>query len=126
MSFLDPEQWAHEYFMEESKKYAAQQFLEDEMSRHKTEAIKRFYILSHPNYAEQLAVTIAFGYNNSLPEAEKIVDKLRLEDKHIASLLDDTQMMEKIIFQEKLEDRMFQEMIFDNSQDGMCHEHCYC
>ena|SRR6185436_15479003 len=126
MSFLDPELWAEQYFMEESRKYAAQQFLEDEMRRHKTEAVKRFYVLTHPNYAEQLAVTIAFGYNNSLPEAEKIVDKLHLEDKHIAALLEDVQMMDKIIFQEKLEEKMMNEIMFNNSQDEIYDEHCYC
>ncbi len=109
MGFSDPEQSAYAYLIEESKRYAAQQFIEDEMSRYKIEAVKRFYILSHPNYAEQVAVTTAFGYNNQLPEAEKIINKLCLEDKHIAALLEDKDMMNEIIFQEKIQEKMYAE-----------------
>jgi len=109
MAFLTPEQMVNEYLMEESKRYAKQQFVEDEMSRHKTEAVKRFYIVAHPSYAEQVAVTTAFGYNNNLSESEKIVDRLCLNDKHIAALLDDEEMMNQIMFQEKLEEKMYAE-----------------
>jgi len=97
MAFASPDMWAEEYLFEESKRYAQQQFVEDEMSRHKNEAVKRFYILSHPNYAEQVATTIAFGYANQLQEAETIVNKLCLNEKHIAALLDDEEMMNQII-----------------------------
>lgn len=107
MGFASPDLWAEEYFIEESKRYAQQQFIEDEMSRLKTEAVKRFYILSHPNYAEQVAVTTAFGYSNQLQESENIVNKLCLNEKHIAALLDDEEMMNQIILQEKIEDKMY-------------------
>lgn len=107
MGFASPDTWAEEYFLEESKRYAQQQFIEDEMSRHKNEAVKRFYILSHPNYAEQVATTTAFGFNNQLPEAESIINKLCLNEKHIAALLDDEEMMNQIILQEKIEEKMY-------------------
>lgn len=127
MGFATPDAWAEEYFIEESKRYAQQQFIEDEMSRLKNEAVKRFYILSHPNYAEQVATTTAFGYTNQLPEAEKIVNKLCLSDKHIAALLNDEEMMNKIIFQEKIEEKMMGEIIFDDDKyDYNLQEHCYC
>jgi len=97
---------AQEYLYDEAKRYAEYQFLENEMTRYKTEAVKRFYILVDPIYAESFATTIAFGYDNQLKEAEAIVDKLDLCRKHIASLLEDQEMMSELIFQEKVEDRM--------------------
>ncbi len=108
MGFASPDLWAEEYILEESKRYAQQQFVEDEMSRLKTEAVKRFYILSHPNYAEQVATTIAYGFTNQLQEAEDIVNKLCLNEKHIAALLQDEDMMNQIILQEKIEEKMYE------------------
>jgi len=127
MGFLEPHVWAEQYLMEESHRYAKQQLFEDEMSRYKTEAVKRFYIVANPIYAEQVAVTTAFGYENNIQEAEKIVIKLGLENKHIAALLDDKEMMEKLIFQDKLEEKMMGEIIFeDEDSDQRFHEHCFC
>lgn len=127
MGFLEPHIWAEQYLMEQAKEYAKNTLLEDEMSRYKNEAVKRFYIIAHSTYAEQVAVTTAFGYENNIQEAEKIVGKLGLENKHIAALLDDTEMMEKIIFQEKLEEKMMGEIIFDDQDsDQRFHEHCFC
>jgi hypothetical protein len=107
MGFGNPEYDAYQYLLEESKRYSAQKLIEDEMSKYKIEAIKRFYIITHPSYAEQIATSIAFGYNNEIPEATRIVNKLDLNDKHIAALLDDVDMMNTIVFQEKLEDKMY-------------------
>jgi CBS-domain-containing membrane protein len=106
MALLDNSYLAEQYLFDEAKKYAEQIYLENEMTRYKAEAVKRLYIMANPKYAEQIAVTIAYAYDNDLPEAEAIVNKLNLEDKHIAALLDDEEKMEKIILQEKIEDQM--------------------
>jgi hypothetical protein len=107
MGFSSPEVMVEEYFFTEAKKYAEQQFLENEMTRYKTEAVKRLYILVDPIYAEQIATTIAYGFDNQLQEAEIIVNKLDLSSKHIASLLEDEEMKSRLIFQDKVEEGMY-------------------
>jgi len=84
-------------------------FVTEELDRYRTDAIKRFHILVQPNYAEEIAVTIAFGFAEELPEAVKIVDQLFLSEKHIAALREDENAMEKILLDEKYEDSCLNE-----------------
>jgi len=107
MAFADPEMMAHEYLAEEGKRYDFNEYIVDQMSKYKTEAVKRFYIIAHPDYAEALASTTAYGYENDLPEAAKIVQQLLLNDKHIAALNDDARKMNEILSQENYEDQEF-------------------
>jgi|SRR5687767_544732 len=77
-------------------------YIEREMDDYKMDAINRFKII-HPNFAEEIASTIAFGYDNDLPEASKIVHYLFLNEKHIASLNNDLEKMRELIFKERLD-----------------------
>lgn len=108
MGFLSPNEMAEEYFWSERKKFSESMFLENEMDRYKTEAVKRLYNLTNSNFAEQIAVTIAYAYDNDLKEAEEIVNKLDLCNKHIASLLEDQEKMTEIIFQDTIEEGMYE------------------
>lgn len=94
----------NEYFADECKRAALADFVESEIVRCKDEAIRRFSVVTHPQFAEQIAVTTAFGYKECLPEATKIIDYLLLEEKHIASILEDSEWMEEIVEKEKASD----------------------
>jgi hypothetical protein len=82
---------------------SAIEYIETEMDRYKQDAVKRFCIMVHPNFAEEIAATIAFGHANDLPEASKIVHHLFLDEKHIAALNNDKDQMEEIINKETLD-----------------------
>ncbi len=103
MEFLDIDSWISNQF-DDDKIMEKKEYIQSEIEKYKIDAIKRFYIISNPNFAEALASTIAYGYDNDLPEAQEIVNHLFLSDKHIAALNDDTKMMEEILFCE-LEDQ---------------------
>jgi hypothetical protein len=98
MISIDPELWVSNHFDHEAKMMAKEDYIQSEMEKYKTDAVKRFHIISNPNFAEALASTIAYGYDNNLPEAVEIVNHLFLSDKHIAALNDDSKMMEQILF----------------------------
>lgn len=92
-------------------------YIAEEMDRYRIDAIKRFHIMVQPNYAEEIAVTIAFGFAEELPEALKIVDQLFLNEKHIAALREDENEMEKILLDEKYEDSCMNEY-YDREENG--------
>ena len=98
MTTLDSEMWVCRHFDDEAKLIEKEQHIQREMEKYKADAVKRFHIISNPNFAEALASTIAYGYDNDLPEAREIVNHLFLSDKHIAALNDDSKMMEQILF----------------------------
>lgn len=98
------------YLVEESKREALASFIENEMIRYKQEAIRRFFTITKPIFAEDIAVTIAFGYREMLPEAKAMIKELDLEEKHIAALMDDSEALEKII--EKEEQDTFEEYLY--------------
>lgn len=108
MSHPDMETWVSNHFDYEAKMMEKQNYIQSEMEKYKADAVKRFHIISNPNFAEALASTIAYGYDNDLPEAVEIVNHLFLCDKHIAALNDDFKMMEEIIFCEE-EDGLYED-----------------
>lgn len=107
MNSLDMDDWISHHFDEEARVMEKKSYVESEMERYKTDAIKRFYIISNPNFAEALASTIAYGYDNDLPEAIEIVNHLFLSSKHIAALKNDSKMMELILFYESEEEEEY-------------------
>jgi len=105
MGFSNPNQMVNDYYYQERYQYV--NYIEKEMDKFKTDAVKRFYTLAHPSYAEEIASTIAFGYSNDLPEAMKIVDQLFLNEKHIAALTDDSELMRDLLYKERLEEEEY-------------------
>lgn len=77
-----------------------QEKVDNEMVEYKADAVKRLYILTKSDLSEELAATIAFGYQEGLPEARNIVLRLDLCDKHIAALNDDSRYMTDILHDE--------------------------
>jgi hypothetical protein len=111
MAFADPEMMLSEYMDEIGQKWAFEEFIVEQMEKYKTQAVKRFYIVSDPQYAELVAVTTAYGFEQGLTEAKKIVDELRLTDKHLAALNDDARAMNEILSQESYEDNKYSKWI---------------
>ncbi|SRR5258705_9933650 len=105
MAFSNPDQMVEEYYYQE--RYDFMSYVNKEMDKFKKDAVKRFYILAHPNYAEEIASTIAYGYSNDLPEAMKIVDQLFLNEKHVAALNNDSELMRDLLYKERLEEQEY-------------------
>lgn len=101
MAFADPEMMVHEYLEEQGRIASFTQYLEDEMDKYKDQAVKRLYMLPK-EYAKAIASTIAFGYDNQLEEACKIVEEFKLNEKHIYALLDDHRRMFEVLSEESL------------------------
>jgi len=112
MGFDPVEIDVNRYLAKEAAEASFCQFVESEMEKYKDEAIKRCYILTKPDFAEYVAATIAFGYRDGLKEAEKIVDELHLEEKHIAALNDDEGRMRELIEQDKISS--WEEYLYDS------------
>ncbi len=77
-----------------------QEKVENDIEAYKADAVKRLYTLTKSNLSEALAATIAFGYEEGLPEARNIVMELDLCDKHIAALNHDIEYMTDILYDE--------------------------
>lgn len=77
-----------------------QEKVDNDMVAYKADAVKRLYTLTKSDLSEALAATIAFGYQEGLPEARNIVLELDLCDKHIAALSDDFSYMTDILYDE--------------------------
>lgn len=107
MAFADPEMMLSEYLDEIGKEWAFDEFIVEQMEKYKTDAVNRFHIISNPLYAELVATTTAYGFQQGLTEAKKIVDELRLTDKHLAALNDDARAMNQIISDENYEDNKY-------------------
>lgn len=104
MAFDVVERDLDRFLVDEAKKAALADFIENEMIRYKDEAEDKFRIISNRKHAENIAATIAFGYREELPEAINIIEALDLDEKHIAALLWDRPKMRKIIEKEKQEE----------------------
>lgn len=107
-NMLDTETWVCRHFDDEAKTMEKHDYIQREMEKYKSDAIKRFHIISNPNFAEALASTIAYGFDNDLPEAVEIVNHLFLSDKHIAALNNNFTMMQEIIFCELEEEGLYE------------------
>ena len=107
MAFPNP-QMMYESCMEEwGLEYEENKFIESEIEKYKAAAVKRFYIVADPAYAELVALTTVFGYKEGLKEAVTIVDELRLTDKHIAALDEDREYFLRVLNEERLEEKKY-------------------
>lgn len=110
MAFSDPIDWAHEWSVEQANMLEIEFRVEEEIENFKKDAIKRFHLIA-PNFAEAIASTVAFGFNEGLTEAVKIVEYLFLNEKHIAALNGDSKKMNDILYKEGQEDKDFEHYI---------------
>jgi hypothetical protein len=69
----------------------------DALDEYKLEAIQKIEKITDVFYTDAIALTIASGYELELESSIDIVNRLGLNDKHIAGILNDYKMMEKII-----------------------------
>lgn len=102
MAFLDPIDWASEWAHDQAALYE----IAEAMEEYKNDAIKRFKLIA-PNFSEAVAATVAFGVNEGLTEAIKIVDYLFLNEKHIAALNEDSEKMDELLYKEKENEKAF-------------------
>jgi hypothetical protein len=103
--FPTPDQMFHDYIAEERAE--KMNYLESRMEEYKKDALFRIGKIVDMFYVEAIARTIASGYENEDEAAIEIVNRLSLNDKHIASILDDADMMEDILNDEAIEEEPF-------------------
>lgn len=113
----------NEMYLEEVRSYRMErlEYINNLMDQYKSDALTRIGKIVDVFYAEAVALTIATAYENSddyrCDSAIEIVNRLSLNDKHIAALLGDEKQMGDIIDDEIRQDQQDQ----DYSQDeGEC------
>ena len=105
--FPTPQEMASQYMREIERRQSRDEYVENAIAEYKTEAVKRLYKVCDPFYAEAFAVTIAYGHSDGIPESTTIVNRLALNDKHIAALLGDEKRMMEIILEELDEQKYY-------------------
>lgn len=84
----------------------------EQIEDYKIDAVKRLYKLVDPDYAEALAQTIAYGYENELESAIELVNKFGLSEKHIAALNNDSDLMLEILTEEAIDENNYENEIY--------------
>jgi len=96
-----------EMYLEDTRSYRMEynqrEQVLDTIEQYKTDALQKISEIVDVFYVDTIAVTIASGYENELEQAIEIVNRLSLNDKHIAALLNDIYQMRMILREESLE-----------------------
>lgn len=95
--FPSPDNMVHEYMDRIGNLVRKQEMIEDTMHEYRADALFRIGKICDMFYVEAIALTIASGYENEDESAIEIVNRLSLNDKHIAGILNDSHMMEQIL-----------------------------
>lgn len=98
--FPSPDNMVHEYMDRIAQKVREQEMIEDLIAEYKADALFRIGKICDMFYVEAIALTIASGYENEDESAIEIVNRLSLNDKHIAGILGDSHMMDQILMDE--------------------------
>jgi hypothetical protein len=100
----------HEMYLEETRSFRMerQDYIDEAIEQYKTDAICRISQIVDMFYVEAIALTIASGYENEDESAIEIVNRLSLNDKHIAAILGDSDQMELILNDEAIEDARYE------------------
>ena len=108
----------NEMYLEEIRSYRMErlEYINDLMDQYKSDALSRIAKVVDVFYVDAIALTIASGYENEDDSAIEIVNRLSLNDKHIAALLGDEKQMEEI-----MDDEFRQhEQDLDYQDEGEC------
>lgn len=105
--FATPNEMALDFIRQCEIRHSRDEYVDHVMNEYKTEAIKRIHRICDPFYAEAIASTIAYGHNDGIQEATEIVNRLALNDKHIAALMDNDKKMMEIILEELDEQKYY-------------------
>ena len=92
--------------------YTKNEAVLDAIDQYKKDALQRIAKIVDVFYVDTIAVTIASGYENELEQSIEIVNRLSLNDKHIAALLNDYKQMEDILTEEALESEHYENLSF--------------
>lgn len=92
-----------------------QEMILDTMEEYRADALFRIGKIVDMFYVEAIALTIASGYENEDESAIEIVNRLSLNDKHIAGILNDSHMMEQIL---KDESKQYTQDQYENETYG--------
>lgn len=106
--FQCPEMMVSDYMDRIRIQVRRQDMIEDTLAEYKADALFRIGKICDMFYVEAIALTIASGYENEDESAIEIVNRLSLNDKHIAGILNDSQMMEQILNDEAKQDQQDQ------------------
>jgi len=106
--FANPSEMYREEMRSYRMEYTKNERVLDSMEQYKSDALQRIAKIVDVFYSEAIAVTIASGYENELEQAIEIVNRLSLNDKHIAAILNDSEMMERILKEEAEENEYYE------------------
>lgn len=98
--FPSPEMMVSEYMDQLGQEFRKRELIENMLEQYKEDALSRIGKICDIFYVDAIALTIASGYENETDSAIEIVNRLSLNDKHIAGLLNDPDMMEHILLDE--------------------------
>lgn len=85
---MEAEIAASSWFDDLAKQYLEEERLKNEMHDLKAESLTRLSKIVHPEFTEEFAKILSYGWANCEPEAEKIAYFLNLEQKHFLSVDD--------------------------------------
>lgn len=105
--FADPKTMFVEQMRSYRMEYSKNDRVIDAIEQYKTDAIQRLSKIVDVFYVDTIAVTIASGYEQEVEQAIEIVNRLSLNDKHIAALLNDSKQMEMILSEEAQENENY-------------------
>lgn len=104
----------HEMYLEQTRSYRMEytknEAVLDALDQYKMDAIQRISKIVDVFYVDAIAVTIASGYEQEVEQAIEIVNRLSLNDKHIAAILNDAKQMEEILTDEALENEHYENL----------------
>lgn len=95
--FASPEYMYREEIRGYEMEFNKRELILDSLDEYKVEALLKIGKITDVFYTDAIAATIASGYELEFESSIDIVNRLNLNDKHIAGLLNDYKMMEKII-----------------------------
>lgn len=106
--FQCPEMMVSDYMDRISQQVRKQEMIEETLEEYKKDAFQRISKIVDLFYVEAIALTIASGYENEDESAIDIVNRLSLNDKHIAGILNDSHMMHRILTDEAQENEHYE------------------
>lgn len=110
--FASPQEMISDYMRGYRVEYTKNERVLDAIEQYKADALQRISKIVDVFYVDTIAVTIASGYEQEVEQAIEIVNRLSLNDKHIAALLNDLKMMEEILTEEALEAEHYENLVY--------------
>lgn len=80
-------------------------YIEKEMQEYRQRALDKFSsIVPHPDFTVRVAVSICYGYRDSIAESEDIIKKLDLDDMEICAIEGNFDTFKELYIEHKEQD----------------------